>query len=471
MMPLPKTSWAGWVPGVCVGLCVPSLILLLVCIAAAVLDQRMIRMAVVQHQAELARSECLQRAAVLEAQLDSQQEKPRTWEQLRDNAAFSSFWSSFRRPARPQGYLAIVNDDGTIVMHNDSRQIGQRLEQGWNNRRLPDVGDDVVRAEPGSLAPNAPTMDVSVPFAIPHSVRGTLHAGVDEKWLNAEVATRQQQGLRHWKWLTGLALASLALSVIGAVYLLRHQQGLTASLTQQTQARIAELSNLGGGLAHEVRNPLHALRINLHILRRAMDGRASLPEDQLLATLRESGTAIDRIEAVLRDLLLFVEPTAGKVVEVDLAAEIRAVLDVLAENLKRDSIAIDSSRCGQSAVVQIDADRIRQMLLNLLTFAQLRVGKQGAIAVEMLVSRANAELAIAHAGPTLTTDQAAHLFEPFRSPVDSGSGLGMALVHVHASAAGGNVRYEQPEKIGNRLVLSLPIGRPVPKERQNELQA
>ena len=89
----------------------------------------------------------------------------------------------------------------------------------------------------------------------------------------------------------------------------------------------------------------------------------------------------------------------------------------------------------------------------------------------MAVSDAKAELAIAHGGPSLNAEQAARLFEPFRSPVDSGSGLDMALVQAHVLAAGGSVRYEQPNPPGNRLVLSLPVGRCVQQKSRSQGKA
>jgi len=289
-------------------------------------------------------------------------------------------------------------------------------------------------------------------------------------WPDTEVARQNNQAQTRWDRVFAISLLVSGLAAVSLVYLIRHNRRLLASISQQPRSRAMELSNLSAGLAHEVRNPLHALRINLHILRRAIDGRASLPEDQLLATTRESNTAVDRIDAVLRDLLQFVEPTTGNAVEIDLGQEVQAVLGSLAETLDRDQITVHSSIGPETAIISIDAARLRQILLNLLTFARLRVGKQGQIELAMIVSRARAELSFAHGGPPLTAEQAARLFEPFRSPIDTGSGLGMALVRAHVLAVGGSVRYEPAHPPGNRLILSLPISRSVHKDRQHESQ-
>jgi signal transduction histidine kinase len=348
----------------------------------------------------------------------------------------------------------------TIVERRDSLPIGQVFGQGGeypSGESLVAVGTNggpnFRNGEPGLRIP--PTFDVSVPLA-------------------QSIAS---PGRAQWPALLSLSLVAIAMAVGGLIYFWRQNRELSTLLEQRTQlleqcsrATALDLSNLGAGLAHEVRNPLHALRINLHILRRAIDGRASLPEDQLLATTRESDTAIDRIEGVLRDLLQFVEPTAGMVIDVDLHDEVQTVLGLLADGLARDQIVVEFSRGPQAAMISIDAARARQLLLNLLTFARLRVGKKGQIDLDLVATDALAELAIVYGGPSLTSEQAADLFKPFRSPIDSGSGLEMAVVHAHVLAAGGSLRYEPLNPPGNRFVLSLPIRRSAQKERQHEFQ-
>jgi C4-dicarboxylate-specific signal transduction histidine kinase len=263
----------------------------------------------------------------------------------------------------------------------------------------------------------------------------------------------------HWVWFAALTLLVNAGAIGGLYYITRHDQQSAEGLAFQQQAQAQQLSILGAGLAHEVRNPLHALRINLHILRRVAERRATLPEDQLQATTRDSDTAVSRIELLLRDLLQFVEPTPGNVVEINLADEVRSAIDLLSNSLNRDQIEVDASNCTPSAVIAIDSARVRQIVLNLLEFAQTRAGRQSKLQVTVTIADSQAKLAISHPGPALTADQAEHLFEPFQSPVDVGTGLGMALVRAHVEAAGGNIRYEQPEPGQNRLVMSLPICR------------
>jgi signal transduction histidine kinase len=248
----------------------------------------------------------------------------------------------------------------------------------------------------------------------------------------------------------------------GLLFLRRREQRSRLQLLRQDRARARELSQLGGGLAHEVRNPLHALRINVHTLRRALDGRSTggrgtLSEDQLAATIQESNGAIDRLDALMRDLLQFTDPATGQAAELEVSHEVQTTLSLLSENLRRDEIRFRTEFPQAPALVVSDPARMRQMLLNVLTFAQHRAGKQGSISVEVSRSQERVEVAVTDSGPPLSADQFSHLFEPFQAPVETGSGLGLALVQTHAEATGGHVVLERPGPIGSRLRILLPI--------------
>jgi signal transduction histidine kinase len=198
-----------------------------------------------------------------------------------------------------------------------------------------------------------------------------------------------------------------------------------------------KLAKLGAGLAHEIRNPLHALRINLHVLRRAFGGHSTLSEDQLDATIRESNSAIDRLDLLMRDLLQLSEPSAGNASRVNILHEVQAALDLLAEDLRRDQISIHCRPTADNLSIAMDPVRLRQSLLSLLTFAQKRAGKGGSIEIGIARHEQGVEIKIRDSGPPLTAEQIEHLFEPFQAPVESGTGLGLALAHLNVESAGG----------------------------------
>jgi C4-dicarboxylate-specific signal transduction histidine kinase len=146
----------------------------------------------------------------------------------------------------------------------------------------------------------------------------------------------------------------------------------------------------------------------------------------------------------MRDLLQFSDPHRGEAVEIDLVHEVQATLDLLAEDLRREDIEVNVDLPAAPAQVGIDPTRLRQLLLNLLTFAQHRAGKNGIINVELAPCGAGVELMVGNSGPLLGAEQQAKAFEPFQAPAETGSGLGLALVQVHVEEAGGRVGWDGP---------------------------
>jgi signal transduction histidine kinase len=205
------------------------------------------------------------------------------------------------------------------------------------------------------------------------------------------------------------------------------------------------LTKLGSGLAHEIRNPLHALRINLHVLRRGFGGQSKLSEDQLVATIRESNAAIDRLDQLMRDLLQLSDPSPGNASELNIVQEVQSAVELLAENLKEEQISIHCNLPDDDISITMDPIRLRQSLLNLLTFAQQRAGKGGSMDVGLARRGHGVEINIVDSGPALTSNQSVHLFEPFQAPMESGTGLGLALAQMNVESAGGRATWDGAE--------------------------
>lgn len=245
-----------------------------------------------------------------------------------------------------------------------------------------------------------------------------------------------------------------------------HSLGETALLVQDFNAMAQRLQDMAADMtlwnatiAHELRTPLTILKgrlqgmidgvfepdeKSLHALVLQVDSLARLVEDLRTVTLADSGHLDLRLQPVrLRDEIL----------------RLAAVLD---QELKQDGfeLRLDLS----DAVVRVDAMRIRQALLALITNAR-RHAMRGIIEISLQSEDDVVILRVADEGPGLDADIASSAFEPFRRGTRSGAmekggnGLGLSVVRAIVEAHGGKVRYAPSDKGGAMFEISL--GRPV----------
>jgi signal transduction histidine kinase len=462
-MPPTKRLWSEWTPWAYVLVCAPLVLLLVELLRGALHETQIVGTLTRRDEMQELHAEAMRRGRGIEVLLEALPTSDKSWAELREEPWMAQYWSSINLEGSHHLYAAVVDEVGNIVMHTESARIGQRLQRGWYERRVADAGPDVVWTQSNALGGEEPAYDVTVPLIVAGRLVGEYHEGLDAQWLDSRVASQQRTALTRWLLVLVVVVPVDAAAIFALIFLARRQNRLWRLLRGQSRQRAREMSQLGSGLAHEIRNPLHALRINLHTLRRAFGGRSSLGEDQLVATIEESDAAIDRLDSLMRDLLQFSDPSAGEVADVDVSHEARATLNLLAEDLRRDQIEVRSEFTSESAPVRMDPVRLRQLLLNLLTLAQHRAGKTGTIDVIVTRCGDGVEIAVGDSGPALRDEQRARIFEPFQAPGETGSGLGLALVQVFAEEAGGRASWDGGAPASSRCRVWLPLARSGPK--------
>jgi signal transduction histidine kinase len=456
-MPARKRPRFAWTPWAYALVCAPLALLIVELFRSAVWESQEIHAQTVTPELRELRSQTLLRAHGLGLLIEDHLAMETPWTELRREPWVTHYWSTSKAAEPHDLYGAVVDQAGNIVMHTDPARIGDRLERGWYDRKALDGTKDVVWTRASALGGNRPAYDAAAPVKSGEQVLGEYHLGLDALWLDAEVAHRQRAAWTRWAVVLAVGSAVDAAAIGALLFLGRQQSRVWRTLRSEARDRVRERAQLGAGLAHEIRNPLHALRINLHTLRRAFGGRSALPQEQLVATIQESDSSIDRLDGLMHDLLQFSDPSAGQVAEVDVVHEVRATLDLLAEDLVRERIEVRSQLPQDPAPIAIDPARLRQSLMNVLTFAQHRAGKSGKIDVQVQRRDAGVEIAVGDSGPQMPEDQVKRLFEPFQAPAETGSGLGLALVQVLVKEAGGRASWDAMADSGSRCRLWFPL--------------
>jgi signal transduction histidine kinase len=445
-----------WTPWAYALVCAPLVLLMVELLRGALHETQAIGGQTLQLELQEMRLEAMRQARGLEVLLESHQTDEEPWEELSQEPWLSDYWAGIKLGPH-QLYAAVVDEAGKIVMHTNPSTIGQRLEREWYDRRVTEAGHDFVRTQSSTVSNQQPAYGVTVPVRVVGRPVGEYHQGLDATWGDACVAAVRRAVMTRWCWVLAVIGAVDAAAAGALLFLGRRQARLGRLLRGETRERSREISQLGAGLAHEIRNPLHALRINLHTLRRSLGGRSPLPQEQIVATIEESNAAIERLDGLMRDLLQFCDRSSGHVADVDVVHEVRAAMTLLAEGLRKGQIEVHAELPSEPAPVSVDLLRFRQTLLNLLIFAQNRAGKSGTIEIQVTREGGGVEIAIGDSGPPLLPEQRARLFEPFQAPAETGSGLGLALVQLYVKEAGGRASCEGNSPASRRCRVWLPL--------------
>jgi signal transduction histidine kinase len=457
-MPRDKPSLKSWILPLYVALCAPLILLLALALWEGIREAQSVRRDLLRSETSHLRAQAQRTAAHLAAGLD-REEAILDWRLLREDPWLTRYWQGVQPTDGQPLYSAIVDTSGTIVMHSDSSLVGKELGRGWYDHVVLDAGTDVVQLTDGVLSSQRPAFDVRVPLRIGGRKLGDYHEGLDVAAFESQAAAAERAVWVKWLWIGGIACALNVGAAFALVVLLHRYRELLDQCLDAARERTAQLGIIAAGLAHEIRNPLQTMRINLHALRRAYAGRAELgPEDQM-AAIEESNAAVDSLEELMRDLLRFASPEPGTRNDLNLVTEVQATLNLLGEEMRGKQIEVATNFQRPAVPISMSSGRLRQLLLNLLTFAEHNAGPSGRIEVSVAARDGSAELVVADSGPTLNAHDRACVFEPFQAARKTRSGLGLALVKAFASEAGGSVDCQPHEPSGNRFRVLLPVSR------------
>lgn len=199
--------------------------------------------------------------------------------------------------------------------------------------------------------------------------------------------------------------------------------------------RLAALGRMSAGLAHEIRNPIAAMRLKAENALAAADGSRS--EAALTAILQQ----VDRLDVLLRDLLEMTQAREPRLAEVDLEIFLARSAEGHRDLAASRSITLTvGTRPASSPLPQLDPSQMQRALDNLIINAIQNTPADGTIAVDASRRDDSLLLRVTDTGPGIAEDIRERLFEPFVTGRADGTGLGLAIVREIARNHRGDVR-------------------------------
>jgi two-component system CheB/CheR fusion protein len=213
------------------------------------------------------------------------------------------------------------------------------------------------------------------------------------------------------------------------------------------EAALTQMGRLSAVVAHEVRNPLAALRGSLQVLASRLP--ADLPGREIITPML---ARIDALNQTVKDILTYSKPSPPKLQ--------RVALDrLMPEIVAAARAAVPAARIeviGEPVVVRADPEMIRAVLLNLLLNA-CHAGGTAGVELRTTVSTAWCTVEILDRGPGLPAEVREHLFEPFVTTRQGGTGLGLPIANRLTVQQGGTLTIEDRAGGGTAAIVRMPI--------------
>jgi signal transduction histidine kinase len=254
-------------------------------------------------------------------------------------------------------------------------------------------------------------------------------------------------------FITGLLVCVVAGAIVSA---LAYRRFVLLERRAREAERLAELGILTGGLAHEIKNPLSTVQLNLQLLSEELDPRDKNQQrmvHRLGVVQRETG----RLREILDDFLRY----AGKMEldrkPTDLNDLLEELVDFFAPQAQLQRVQLRLRREDGPLMANVDAKFIKQAVLNLMLNGVQAMPSGGELILAASTNDGVARIDVIDTGGGVPKDAMQNIFKAYYSTKRGGTGLGLAISQRIASEHGGSLKVESEQGKGSDFSLTIPI--------------
>ncbi len=229
------------------------------------------------------------------------------------------------------------------------------------------------------------------------------------------------------------------------------------------------LSKLTGQLAHEIKNPLSTIKVNLKLISEELNELNSVESvslgqgttgQKLTRALRKIAVIqkeTDRLEQILDSFLRYLDRDELRLASVDVNELISDMIDFYTPQAYSSSVTIRQSLCDKSLICRLDADMLKQVILNLFINAQEAMTKGGDLMVRTTQQGKDAVIQISDTGSGIAPEELPHIFDAYYSSRSQGRGLGLPTAKKIVESHGGTISVDSVPGKGTSFTVRLPI--------------
>ena len=258
-------------------------------------------------------------------------------------------------------------------------------------------------------------------------------------------------------FLAGVALAALGWVLMTLWTRRSRRSDAPSPQTQNSTGALAEMAQLAGGLAHEIKNPLSTINVNLRLLAEDLQRVDDDEHRRWLRRLQSVQAESDRLKATLDDFLRLTGKMELSPQPTDLRTPVAELVDFFGPQAESDGALLRSNVPDQPVICSVDAKLFKQALLNLLINAVQAMPDGGELILSVSAGEGEGRVEVIDTGPGLSPEDIDRIFSLYYSTKSGGSGLGLPttrrIIHEH----GGRLDVDSVPGRGTRFTIALPL--------------
>ena len=222
---------------------------------------------------------------------------------------------------------------------------------------------------------------------------------------------------------------------------------------------VVEMTELAGGLAHELRNPLSTMMVNLKLLAENLQDDSTNFEDirrRALLKVDVLRRQAERLQSLFDDFLNLATPYNLQRASCDLNKVVLRLVEFFEPMLKSSGVMLEVSLAGEPVVVNADEKLLSQALLNLVVNAQEAMPQGGALNISVARARGQAKILVADTGIGIAEKDRDRVLRPFFSTKSKGTGLGLSITRRIIQEHAGTLNFIRNNPDGTIFTITLP---------------
>jgi signal transduction histidine kinase len=220
--------------------------------------------------------------------------------------------------------------------------------------------------------------------------------------------------------------------------------------------RLAAIGRLTAGVGHEVKNPINAIVVHLELMRTKL-GDA---DHRAMRHLEVIESEIQRLDRVVQTLVDFSRPVELQLKEQDMRRIVSGVLMLASAELETRDIQVQSDLPDHPVLAKVDADLLKQALLNVVLNGAQAMSEGGKLRVSLAEDGRMALLSIHDQGAGIPPDVRDKIFDLYFTTKKDGSGIGLAMTYRIVELHNGSIEVESDATHGTTFILRFPLNSP-----------